>query len=157
MNYYDKGITGEKRSMEQYMAGYPKYPYRKAGQKIGPTQSHLNLFPVDEGFAKGTIFRNLYRPYKKYQPRPVMPTTERERLLYDVDKYYFALHEIRLYLDVYPNDEEAIKVFSEFQEQYIRAKHAYETRFGALDIEAPNLDTSPWNWTVGRWPWEGGK
>jgi len=164
MNYYDKGLTGYYRDYRMevkpltpkhgmptpFMDGIPQKPFTV------PKQGRLNLFPLDEGFYKGTIFRDLYKPYKNYQPRPVVPTNDRERLLHEVNKYYFALHEIRMYLNAYPNDEEAIRYFTEFQEGYIRAKHEYETKYDALDIEAPNLNTSPWNWTVGRWPWVGG-
>lgn len=154
-----------------YFSDYPK-PLRHMGvpayvkdanrATVNPPMSSqpkttLNLFTVDEAFFNGTIFRGLYQPYKNYQPRKVIPTTEREKLLFDVNKYYFALHEIRLYLNAYPTDQEAINVFTEFQKEYIKAKNAYESKYGALDIEAPNLNTSPWNWTVGRWPWESEK
>ena len=121
-----------------------------------PTKGTLNLFPVDEGFLKGTIFRGLYQPYLNLQVPINIPTTEKEKMLFDVNKYYFSLHEIRLYLDNFPTDQEAINIFTNFQQNYIKAKHAYELKYGALDIEAPNLDTSPWNWTMGRWPWDGG-
>jgi spore coat protein JB len=116
----------------------------------------LNLFPVDEALLRGTIFRGLYDPYrKKEMPLKPLPTNERERMLHDVNKYYFALHEMRMYLDNFPEDQEAISLFTNFQRSYTKAKREYEKRFDALDIEAENLDTSPWNWTVGRWPWEG--
>lgn len=152
MNYYDRGKYGG--YMDSSLDKYSKKQSRPTTPKT--PAPHLNLFPVDEAFAKGTLFRDIYRPYKNYQPRQVVPTNQRERLLHDVSKYYFALHEMRLYLNAYPNDEEAIRIFTKFQEEYIRAKHEYETKYGALDIEAPNLDTAPWNWTVGRWPWERG-
>ena len=121
-----------------------------------PKPFPIDLFPIDEGFTKGTIFRNKYIPYKNYQPRRVQPQTEKERMLYEVDKYYFALHEIRMYLDAFPNSREAIEIFNNLQEEYIKAKHAYETRFGPLDIEAPRLDKIPFQWTMSKWPWEGG-
>ena len=162
MNYYNNG-----RPLPSF-SEYPKKPrniqlpdYLKDvyGITVEPKmetkpKTSLNLFPVDEAFFNGTIFRGLYKPYKNHQPRVVMPTTEKAKARFDVDKYYFALHEIRMYLDAYPTDQEAIDVFTEFQKEYIKAKNAYETRFGALDIEAPNLNTSPWNWTMGKWPWE---
>ncbi|MFY9422242.1 MAG: spore coat protein CotJB [Bacilli bacterium] len=144
MNYRDKSI--------------PTGPYSKPKPGMMPQMpatGTLNLFPPDEGFARGTIFRGLYEPYKKQTPIRPVPTTERERMLHDVNKYYFALHEMRMYLDNFPDDQEAINVFTNFQRNYIKAKREYEKRYDALDIEAANLDTAPWNWTVGKWPWEG--
>lgn len=155
MNYYDKSRQND------YFSKYPKLPRHmdllnpmNKPTEIPKPQPQLNLFTPDEAFMYGTIFRNLYQPYKNHQPRFERPTNEKDRLRYEVDKYYFALHELRLYLDAYPTDQEAINVFTKFQQEYIKAKNAYESKFGALDIEAPNLNTSPWNWTMGRWPWE---
>lgn len=121
-----------------------------------PKPFSIDLFPLDEGFYKGTIYKNKYIPYKNYRPRMVRPTSEKGRILFEVNKYYFALHEIRMYLDVFPYSQEAINLFSKFQDAYIQSKHAYETRFGPLDIEAPNLDTVPFKWAMTKWPWEGG-
>lgn len=169
MNYYQKGKLPN-------FAEYPKDPRHinipnfltdtygitvEDKKQLKPentaANTSLNLYPVDEAFFRGNIFRGLYTPYKNYQPRMVIPTNEKEKMLFDVNKYYFALHEIRMYLNAYPTDQDAINVFTEFQKEYIKAKHAYEAKYDALDIEAPNLDTSPWNWTMGQWPWEGVK
>ena len=170
MNYYQKG-----KPLPNF-ADYPKSPRQsnipsyikdayginietKKPAKPEQTQpeTNLNLYPIDEAFFRGNIFRGLYNPYKNYQPKMVVPTAEKDKLLFDVNKYFFGLHEIRLYLNAYPTDQDAINVFTEYQKEYIKAKNAYESKFGALDIEAPNLNTSPWNWTMGKWPWEGDK
>lgn len=152
-NFYNYFSDYPQSPRQQDMVSKDTYSNPKQPISVKP-KTTLNLFPVDEAFFNGTIFRGLYQSYKNYQPRKVIPTTEQERLLFDVDKYYFALHEIRLYLDAYPTDQEAIDVFTQFQKEYIKAKNAYEMKYGALDIEAPNLNTSPWNWTIGPWPWE---
>lgn len=156
MNYYGNGNNYGYNSNYQIRLDNFRKPYGKP--LTAPMQNYfpLNLFSVDEGFAKGTIFRDLYKPYKNYQPRKLMPATEKAKLLYDVDKYYFALHEIRMFLDDYPNNQEAINVFTQYQKAYTNAKNAYEAKYGALDIEAPNLNKSPWNWTMETWPWDEG-
>jgi hypothetical protein len=151
MNYHYNNPYGY---ISPYSDGYLRTQLGIPQPKPMPLTTRLDLFPVDEGFIKGTIYRNQYRPYKHHLPRPIVPTNEREKLLLDVNKYYFALHEIRMHLDDFPNDQEAINVFKGYQDGYIKAKQAYESKFGALDIEAPNLDTSPWQWTVGTWPWD---
>ncbi|MCK9536402.1 MAG: spore coat protein CotJB [Bacilli bacterium] len=126
--------------------------------KIGPTPptAVLNVFPADEGFLKGTMFRGIYRPYKNYQSRMVIPADEKATMMLDVDKYAFAAHDIQLYLDNYPNDQEAINLFNQYVDGYVQAKNAYEEKFGALTIESDALTTTPFNWTVGGWPWAGG-
>lgn len=139
MNYYDINDTLDNHNYT-----------RNQSLSIG----NIELLPVEDAFFCGTIFRHLYKPYKMHQPTRIIPTNEKDRLLLDVDKYYFALHEIRIFLDNDPNNQAAINIFTIFQKGYIMAKHAYESKYGALDIEAQNLDTSPWNWTVQTWPWD---
>ena len=126
--------------------------------KTGPTPptAALNVFPVDEGFLKGTMFRGVYRPYKNYQSRMAVPADEKATMMLDVDKYAFAAHDIQLYLDNYPNDQEAINLFNQYVDGYVRAKNVYEEKYGALTIESDSLTTAPFNWTVGGWPWVGG-
>lgn len=117
----------------------------------------LNLFSVDEGFKKGTMFKGLYRPYKNLEPRIIEPNTEKEKLLFDVNKYYFALLEMQLYLDNFPDDHEALKKFNEFRSEYVRAKESFESKFESLDISSNYLNKSPWNWANSSFPWIGGK
>jgi spore coat protein JB len=152
MNYRDKRPMGPKHYASKPL---PKTPMMPGLTGTPMPKGTLNLFPVDEGFIRGNIFRGIYDPYKNYQIPVTVPSSEQERMLFDVNKYYFGLHELRLYLDNFPNDQEAVNVFTEFQQNYIKAKDAYEARFGALDIEADNLNKVPWNWALGPWPWEG--
>ncbi len=39
----------------------------KLGQAYIPYQQYKNLFNVNEALYKGTIFKDLYRPYKPYK------------------------------------------------------------------------------------------
>jgi len=135
----------------------PQPPISNAQMPSTPPAASLNVFTPDEGFVKGTMFKGVYRPYKNYQPRLVWPTdNERAAMMFDIDKYYFAAHEVRLYLDNNPNDQEAINLFNQYVDGYGRAKKAYEERYGALSLESDALTTAPFNWTVGEWPWVGG-
>lgn len=120
-----------------------------------PKKGRLNLFTPDEGFKMGTIFRGVYEPYKNYQPMVMMPNTEQAQMMFDVDKYYFAMLELQFYLDNFPNDEEAIAVYTNFQKSYLDAKQSYEDKYGAIDMGSNSLNRSPWDWTMKSWPWEG--
>ncbi|MFA7529623.1 MAG: spore coat protein CotJB [Bacilli bacterium] len=102
---------------------------------------------------KGTMFRGIYRPYKNYTPRLPTPPDEKSAMMQEVNKYAFAAHDILLYLDNFPNDQEAINLYNGFMEAYLRARDAYEERFGAITTESDALKTAPFSWTVGGWPW----
>ena len=47
-------------------------------------KSNTTLFNVDEGFIKGNMFTNLYDKYKHYEPKKLLPTTEKDLLLYNI-------------------------------------------------------------------------
>ena len=63
-----------------------------------------NLYGPYEGFIKGNLFNNLYDPYKNYTPTRLVPKSEQEEALLNIDQVQFAMHELNLYLDNYPND-----------------------------------------------------
>jgi len=131
----------------------PKPINDKQVKENNPTPT-LNLFPVDEGYIKGTIFRGLYRPYKNYTPIQPNLTDEKDRMLFDVNKYHFAMKELQFYLDNFPDDEEALKIFNNYRIEYLKAKQAYENKFGALNISSSQLANGPWNWVETMAPWE---
>jgi hypothetical protein len=116
----------------------------------------LNLFPLEEGISKGTIYRGVYIPYLDHQPQLPMPIDEKSRMLKEVGMNYFGVLELQFYLDVHPEDEEALRKFNEFQTAYVLAKDAYEARFGALDIESKSLKNLPFDWSTTDFPWAGG-
>ena len=55
---------------------------------VEPKQS-LNLFPLDEGFWKGTIYRGIYKPYKNYVPQAIMPANEKAAMMMEINKNFF--------------------------------------------------------------------
>lgn len=134
----------------------PEMPEMPMPMPMPDMPKTLNLFPVDEGYIKGTIFRGLYRPYKNMAPMQPQFTNEKERMLFDVNKYSFAMIELGFYLDNFPNDREALRRFNEFRREYVKAKEAYENRFGALTIASNQLEREPWNWVQTTAPWKRG-
>ena len=66
------------------------------------------------GFVRGNMFDNLYDKYKNYKPRDINPSNEREALLGQWQQYNFALIDLGLYLDVYPNDTNALNLYKKY-------------------------------------------
>ena len=154
MNYRYRGSSGCGQKVPMPMPVPTKIPgHAQIPEQANPT---LNLFPIDEGFWKGTIYRGIYKPYKNYVPQPIMPANEKAALMFEVDKYYFAAHELRMYLDNYPNDREALALFNQFINSYEKAKKAYEAKYGAINITSESLKNSPFDWATNKFPWDGG-
>ena len=73
-------------------------------------------------------------------------------LLYNVQKTGFALVEANLYLDVYPESEEALQYFYSMRDEYNQAVKEYEAVCGPLTAGANTGNN--WDWTLTPWPWE---
>ena len=108
--------------MEDNMFFYPRYPfeqewdednYRKNGVK--PMN---NIFTPKETMEYGNIFRDEYVPYLNYQPRKLSPSNEKEKRIYELMAMRDFCHDLKLYLDVYPNNKEIRTLYEKSLKQY---------------------------------------
>lgn len=106
-----------------------------------------------EGFIKGNLFNNLYNQYKSYRPTRLSPNNEQAELLLNVDQTTFAAHELKLYLDIYPNDTNMINLYNEYQKIASEQIKAYERKYGPLLADSPSANNS-FSWEAYSWPWE---
>ena len=118
------------------------------------TKTELDLIPIDEVLAKGTLFKNLYEPYKIIPRRPEAET-EQETLMQELQTYAIAGMDLNLYLDVNPTDREAIMLINMINERARETVKQYEQKFGPININSDALKGFPWTWIMSRWPWEG--
>lgn len=107
-----------------------------------------------EGFAKGNMQSNIYKPYKLNNPVLPQADTERERLLLEIQMYSFAMWDLNLYLNTHPTDRNVIRMFDQYRNSYKKAKENYESRFGALHVDCVNANNGVWEWNSSPWPWE---
>jgi hypothetical protein len=92
-----------------------------------------NLYNIDEGFTKGNMFKDLYDPYKDYEVKKIIPTTQHDLLLYNLHKYSFAINDLNLYLDLNPNDVSMIKLFNDYRSRYVELLREYENKYGPIN------------------------
>jgi len=150
-NGYKKVLSPRNNSPTQQI---PQMPLPTPRNNLN--QPKLNLFPIDEGYLKGTIYQGLFRPYKNMSPERPALIDDKERLLFNVGKYHFGMVELGYYLNNFPNDIEALRIFNNFRTGYLKAKEDYENRFGALDWSSQQLEREPWNWVQTLAPWKKG-
>ena len=108
-----------------------------------------------KGFIQGNMFQNTYIPYQNYKAQELNPANDQEYQLLLVQIYDFAAHDLELYLDVNPNDVNAIKLRAEYVNMYKQALDQYEQNFGPITETSQMLAKSPWAWNTKKWPWEG--
>ena len=113
--------------------------------------NNIELFNPYEGFLKGNAFRNQYIPYKNYKVAKVNINSEQEEMLFNISEYAFMMHEMNLYLDVHPNDKEALDKFNEYRNKSNELITKYERKYGPLLVTNSDNNTS-FNW-VNKWPW----
>lgn len=119
--------------------------------KLNDNLSRNNtLVSVNEGFNRGNMFDNLFWPYKYIAD--VKANSEQERLLLEIQRYCFAAHEMNLYLDVYPDDIQAIGIYNQYKDEADRLTKEYESRYGKICLDI-NEDFY-WEWVKSPWPWE---
>ena len=116
-----------------------------------PNKNTLDLFNPYEGYLAGNIFKNQYIPYKNYKVRKVNITSEQGEMLFNIANYCFLAHDMNLYLDVFPNNQEALDKFNEYRNKASELTMKYERKYGPLEVS--DVDTkTPFNW-VNKWPW----
>ena len=112
-----------------------------------------NLATPLEGYIRGNLFNDLYKPYKNYRPARIVPNNEQAELLLNLNQLDFAAHELRLYLDVFPTDRNMIQLFNKYQQMATEAMNAYEQKFGPIAANTPSENTQ-FSWQAYAWPWE---
>jgi len=112
-----------------------------------------NLFGPYEGYTKGNLFKSLYQQYKNYQPMTLVPNTEQEEALLNLNQMQFAMHELNLYLDIFPNDTEMLKKFTMYRNNYNKLLLEYEEKYEAININSNEINNTPFEWSTTLWPW----
>lgn len=80
---------------------------------------------------------------------------KRTELLNQIQQYDFAMQEASLYLNAYPNNQEALRYYHHYQALSKEAKKMYEEAYGPFTNRNNEMDH--WTYVNGPWPWEGEK
>ena len=114
--------------------------------------SNNSILSAKEGFLRGNMFKDEYMPYKNLTYINIKPKNEREAKLFNVMQYAFAITDLNLYMDLHPEDKNALKLLNSFIKEENKAKEEYISKYGPLLItEVSNKD---FNWVDGPWSWE---
>ena len=115
-------------------------------------RNQKDFYSENEGFIKGNIQKNIYQPYRGYNPSLPVVNNDKDRLLLEIQKYCFYLIDLGLYLDVHPNDAEAIKLYNENRSKYFRLVNEYNKNYCPL-MAVDSNSTNTYKWVEGSFPW----
>jgi len=93
-----------------------------------------NYYSAKEGFLRGNLFRNEYKPYKNLTYVNIKPKNDREAKLFNVMCYTHAITDMNLYLDVHPEDRSALNYLKELINEEEKAKKEYIMSYGPLNV-----------------------
>lgn len=144
MNYYNKNNDYYNYVNNTY--NQPLYNQSSNNKKI--------LDPYS-GFVRGNMFSDLYNGYKLNKPLDITPLNEQADMLTYIDSLCFALIDLNLYLDLYPNDSKIIELFNSYRVEKDEITKEYESKYGPLTLNSDSLNKAPWAWDNMPWPWEG--
>ena len=106
----------------------------------------------EEGFLRGNMFKDEYKPYKNLTYFKLNPTNEKERDLYKVMALSFAINDLNLYLDLHPMNEEVFNLFKEYVKDYTYLCKEFEKKYGPLKL-TESVGTK-YTWLDSPWPWD---
>ena len=116
--------------------------------------NNTNLYNPYNGFIRGNMFPELYNTYKVNQPFEIKAMNEQADLLTYIDALGFATIDLNLYLDNFPDDKKALELFNQYRNLKEQYMDEYERKYGPLTLSSDSLNTFPWAWKNGPWPWE---
>ena len=113
-----------------------------------------NLYDPYNGLIRGNLFKNLYDPYKSGEPYEIKPMNEQASMLTSIDALSFAMVDLGLFLDVNPNNQDAIRLFNQYREEKENLTKEYESKYGPITLDSDSLNAYPWSWNDMPWPWD---
>ena len=105
----------------------------------------------NDKFKKCLLFISF--PIYNYKEEELKASTEREDLILQIDENRFAIIELGLYLDLYPNDTNILNKYNSYLKKEKELITIYESKYGPMTLNSP-VQTNIWLWNNSPWPWE---
>lgn len=118
-------------------------------------EKDMKIYDQDQAIKVGTIFKSLDVPYKNYKMPSLMPTTQKEALMLEIQEYGLVVHDLSLYLDVYPNDENAINLRKKYSKEYNDLINTYQSMYPPFSLASDEINKTPFPWSTTKFPWGG--
>lgn len=93
-----------------------------------------SFFLVDDlskGFLRGSIFKNIFDPYK-YVVTNITKMTDEEALMYKIQTYEFVKKELTIYLSNYPDDKDALESLNRINMERKKMIDEFERKYHSL-------------------------
>ena len=112
----------------------------------------VNVVSPMDGFLRGNMFQDEYEPYKNLTYFKLNPSNDKERLLYQVMAYSFAINDLNLYLDLHPDNKGMLDLFKKYVKEEKELCKEYVNKYGPLEVN--EVMGQKFDWINSPWPWE---
>ncbi len=113
-----------------------------------------HLVKPAEGLNRGNMFSDEYIPYKNHIYKVVV-RGRREEVLLKIQELSFAVKDLNIYLDVYPDDLECLEIFKRYSKELDELRKLYEKEFGPI-CASQITSSREFTWVKNPWPWDKG-
>ena len=127
-----------------YVSPYEEDETRKIKDEYIKPQG--KFYNPEEAFLLGNIERNKYKPFKNYRPYLPKVTNEKEGYLLEVMILDNYLHDLNLYLDINPQDHEALMLFNQYSKYYKEKANQYINQYGPILVEDSKNENGYFSW-----------
>jgi len=111
-----------------------------------------NVLEPMEGFLRGNMFKDEYKPYKNLTYFKLNTTSEKEKMLLKIMALSFAINDLNLYLDLHSENKEMFNLFKKYVEEKDVLCKEYERIYGPLEITGDK--GTKYDWLDSPWPWD---
>ena len=80
----------------------------------------------------------------------------RRELFEYINQISFAVDDVKLFLDTYPENQKALDYFQKYKEKRIEALKEYAEVYGPLTVDTVSENSDCWSWINEPWPWQEG-
>ncbi len=131
------------------------YSVNNINNNSGGKNENANKFvSIMEGYLLGNMEKGTYIPYKNYKPSFIGQYTPKEDLMRTIQAYDFACADLNLYLDLNPNDQEALMLYRDYQQKLDETIAFYSKQYSPI-TQDENVARTTWKW-MNPWPFERG-
>ena len=120
-----------------------------------PKPKNNKFLGIMEGYVLGNMETGTYIPYKNYKPVLANNYSAKDGLLMTIEAYEFACTDLGLYLDLNPNDAEALMLFKDYKRKLNDACELYSEQYNPLTLDE-EVASNTFEW-VRPWPFEKGE
>lgn len=115
------------------------------------TNKTMKVLDAKEGFLRGNMYKDEFKPYKNYTYRKLEPISKKDKLLMEIMEYDFAINDLNLVLDLQPDNRELLDLFKKYVAKLCEKELEYVKLYGPLQVI--DTDGNTFNWIDEPWPW----